>query len=123
MPPNPQNPANIALFDGSKSMKKVRIKYYRYFRSHLCVRRFTGIETKFAGSSCNDVVTVENTVGVIFSGHFDKKIRMWDARTYKEQQGIEVQGKVTSLDISRGISVFLCTSISVSYETFSRRVE
>lgn len=45
-------------------------------------------------------MTVDNTVGVIFSGHFDKKIRMWDARTYKEQQGIEVQGKVTSLDIS-----------------------
>ncbi|KAF4533207.1 hypothetical protein B566_EDAN001749 [Ephemera danica] len=41
-------------------------------RSRACV------ETKFAGSSCNDVVTSE--AFSFISGHFDKRIRFWDAR-------------------------------------------
>ncbi|KAF4529582.1 hypothetical protein B566_EDAN017871 [Ephemera danica] len=36
------------------------------------------VETKFAGSSCNDVVTSE--AFSFISGHFDKRIRFWDAR-------------------------------------------
>ncbi|KAJ8946512.1 hypothetical protein NQ318_004647 [Aromia moschata] len=38
------------------------------------------IETKFAGSSCNDLVTVDSAGSIIISGHFDKSIRFWDSR-------------------------------------------
>jgi len=63
---------------------------------------FLGIETKFAGSSCNDLVTSETIGTTIMSGHFDKKIRFWDTRTETPHTEIEVQGRVTSLDLSRG---------------------
>lgn len=66
-----------------------------------------GIETKFAGSSCNDLVTMDSAGTVIFSGHFDKKIRLWDARADNKPKEIEVQGKVTSLDLSRGRQKFI----------------
>lgn len=67
----------------------------------------SGIETKFAGSCCNDLVTMDSAGTVIFSGHFDKRIRMWDTRTDLKPREIEVQGKVTSLDLSRGIVLFI----------------
>lgn len=59
------------------------------------------IETKFAGSSCNDLVTTDSST--IVSGHFDKKIRFWDTRTSDSSSNdILLQGKVTSLDLSKG---------------------
>lgn len=61
-----------------------------------------GIETKFAGSSCNDLVTSETIGTTIMSGHFDKRIRFWDTRAETPHTEIEVQGRVTSLDLSRG---------------------
>jgi autophagy-related protein 16 len=58
-------------------------------------------ETKFAGSSCNDLVTTDSST--IISGHFDKKIRFWDTRTADSSSNdIVLQGKVTSLDLSKG---------------------
>ncbi|KAF0764775.1 autophagy-related protein 16-1 [Aphis craccivora] len=59
------------------------------------------VETKFAMSSCNDLVTSETVGTTIMSGHFDKRIRFWDTRTEKPHTEIEVQGRVTSLDLSR----------------------
>ena len=56
------------------------------------------MKTLFAGSSCNDAVTVDSQC--IISGHFDKKIRFWDIRVDQTQCEILLQGKVTSLDIS-----------------------
>lgn len=64
-------------------------------RSRACV------ETKFAGSSCNDLVIMDGTGSNIISGHFDKRIRIWDTRNDLVPKEIEVQGKVTSLDLSR----------------------
>lgn len=62
------------------------------------------IETKFAGSSCNDVVTTDGAGSTIISGHFDKKIRFWDTRSSESiSNEIELQGKVTSLDLSKGM--------------------
>jgi autophagy-related protein 16 len=58
------------------------------------------MKTLFAGSSCNDAVTVDSQC--IISGHFDKKIRFWDIRVDQTQCEILLQGKVTSLDISAG---------------------
>jgi autophagy-related protein 16 len=57
-----------------------------------------GAKTLFAGSSCNDLVTMDSQL--IISGHLDKKIRFWDARMDNTQSEILLQGKITSLDIS-----------------------
>ncbi|XP_073993412.1 autophagy-related 16 [Rhodnius prolixus] len=71
-------------------------------RSRACV------ETKFAGSSCNDVVNSDSAGTTIISGHFDKKIRFWDTRTEQNINEIVVQGRVTSLDLSRDAKTLLC---------------
>nr|CAD7392403.1 unnamed protein product [Timema cristinae] len=60
-----------------------------------------GINTKFAGSSCNDLVTSDGSGSTIISGHFDKTIRFWDMRADSHINEISLQGKVTSLDLSR----------------------
>ena len=67
------------------------------------------ISTKFAGSSCNDLVTSDQVVPtlrsvcfnvvnvkVIISGHFDKKVRLWDNRSSSSEPMNElvVGGKV-----------------------------
>ncbi|CAH1405664.1 unnamed protein product [Nezara viridula] len=68
------------------------------------------IETKFAGSCCNDLVISDSAGTTIISGHFDKKIRCWDTRTSdSNKREILVQGKVTSLDMGReGNTVLAC---------------
>uniref|UniRef100_A0A8D8DWH7 Autophagy-related protein 16-1 n=1 Tax=Culex pipiens TaxID=7175 RepID=A0A8D8DWH7_CULPI len=64
-------------------------------------------ETKFAGSSCNDLVTTDSSS--IISGHFDKKIRFWDTRTADcTGNDIPMQGKITSLDLSKDSKFLLC---------------
>ncbi|KAK6628023.1 hypothetical protein RUM44_010505 [Polyplax serrata] len=65
------------------------------------------IETKFAGSSCNDLVTSDSAGSTIISGHFDKKIRFWDARADSSVNDILLNGKVTSLDLSRDATYLL----------------
>ncbi|XP_060802098.1 autophagy-related protein 16-1 isoform X4 [Amyelois transitella] len=65
------------------------------------------IETKFAGSSCNDLVTSDGAGSTIISGHFDKRIRFWDIRTEMSSNDIMLQGKVTSLDLSRDSNYLL----------------
>ena len=57
-----------------------------------------GIKTLFAGSSCNDLVTLDSSS--IVSGHVDKKIRFWDVRADPAQSEIVLQGKISSLDVS-----------------------
>lgn len=59
-----------------------------------------GISTKFAGSSCNDLVCVGGA-SCFISGHFDKKARFWDMRSDSPTQEVSLPGKITSLDISR----------------------
>ncbi|XP_049870663.1 autophagy-related protein 16-1 isoform X2 [Pectinophora gossypiella] len=70
-------------------------------RSRMCT------ETKFAGSSCNDLVTSDGAGSTIISGHFDKRIRFWDIRTEMSANHIMLQGKVTSLDLSRDSNFLL----------------
>ncbi|XP_067851641.1 autophagy-related protein 16-1-like isoform X2 [Heptranchias perlo] len=55
------------------------------------------VKTVFAGSSCNDIVCTEQCV---MSGHFDKKIRFWDIRTESIVREMELQGRITALDLS-----------------------
>lgn len=69
---------------------------------HFHLKLISGIETKFAGSSCNDLVTSDGAGSTIISGHFDKRIRFWDTRAESSSNDIVLQGKVTSLDLSRG---------------------
>ncbi|KAF6213159.1 hypothetical protein GE061_010874 [Apolygus lucorum] len=71
-------------------------------RSRSCV------DTKFAGSCCNDVVISDSSGTTIISGHYDKKIRFWDTRTNQNLSEILVQGKVTSLDLDRDGKTLLC---------------
>uniref|UniRef100_A0A8C5CPU7 ATG16 autophagy related 16-like 1 (S. cerevisiae) n=1 Tax=Gadus morhua TaxID=8049 RepID=A0A8C5CPU7_GADMO len=61
-------------------------------RSKVCMK------TVFAGSSCNDIVCTEQCV---MSGHFDKKVRFWDIRAESIVRELELQGRVTSLDLSQ----------------------
>ncbi|GLV40291.1 Autophagy-related 16 [Carabus blaptoides fortunei] len=68
------------------------------------------IETKFAGSSCNDLVTSDGAGSTIISGHFDKRIRFWDARSESCANDIVLQGKVTSLDLTRDCN-YLCACV------------
>lgn len=65
------------------------------------------IKTLFAGSSCNDLVTLDSQS--IISGHLDKKIRFWDARADPTQSEILLQGKITSLDVSANRNYLLAS--------------
>ncbi|XP_076222119.1 autophagy-related protein 16-1-like isoform X2 [Nomia melanderi] len=65
------------------------------------------IETKFAGSSCNDLVTSDGEGSTIISGHFDQRIRFWDTRVESSSNDILLEGKVTSLDLSRDANYLL----------------
>ncbi|XP_029473280.1 autophagy-related protein 16-1 isoform X3 [Rhinatrema bivittatum] len=60
-------------------------------RSKVCIK------TVFTGSSCNDIVCTEQCV---MSGHFDKKIRFWDIRTESIVRELELQGRITALDLN-----------------------
>lgn len=75
-------------------MKRKNVAFYNV--------SFEGIRTMFAGSSCNDLVTSDLIGSNVISGHFDKCIRFWDTRTDASPNKIELQGKITSLDLSPG---------------------
>lgn len=79
-----------------------------------------GISTKFAGSSCNDLVTIDGVQ--ILSGHFDKRIRFWDQRSESSHNEIVLQGKVTSLDLSRDRNYLLACSRDDSLVTIDLRM-
>ncbi|XP_046672620.1 autophagy-related protein 16-1 isoform X2 [Homalodisca vitripennis] len=64
-------------------------------------------QTNFVGSSCNDLVTSDGAGTTIISGHFDKTIRFWDMRNEGSTNRIEVNGRVTSLDLSRDAKYLL----------------
>ncbi|CAJ1066422.1 autophagy-related protein 16-1 isoform X2 [Xyrichtys novacula] len=70
-------------------------------RSKVCMK------TVFAGSSCNDIVCTEQCV---MSGHFDKKVRFWDIRSESIVRELELQGRVTSLDLNHDRSELLTCS-------------
>ena len=53
------------------------------------------------GHSCHDLVTLQGTA--IVSGHFDKKVRFWDSRQDSSSTEIQLQGRLTSLDLTQGM--------------------
>ncbi|XP_065371314.1 autophagy-related protein 16 isoform X2 [Calliphora vicina] len=74
------------------------------------LRSIACIETKFAGSSCNDLVTTDSLGSTIISGHYDKKIRFWDIRTEKQADDVLMNAKITSLDLSKDCNYLICST-------------
>uniref|UniRef100_A0A9J2PJG1 Autophagy-related protein 16 domain-containing protein n=2 Tax=Ascaris lumbricoides TaxID=6252 RepID=A0A9J2PJG1_ASCLU len=70
----------------------------------VCARTF------FPGSTVLDIVSNDKQCGMIVSGHFDKKVRMWDARSEEPVSMVQLGGKVTSLAISSDCLYLLCSS-------------
>lgn len=71
-------------------------------RSKACISTF------LPASSCNDLVCLDN---LIISGHFDKKIRIYDTRSGPQPTSeIQCNGRITSVDLSRtGQNLLACT--------------
>ncbi len=67
------------------------------------------INTLHPGSSVNDLVCLSDYQ--IVSGHYDKKLRLYDVRAGTQPTGeVELGGRVTSVDLSRsGTQVLACT--------------
>lgn len=65
-------------------------------------------KTIFAGSSCNDLVTLHGTT--VVSGHFDKRVRFWDTRgsTDSSVNEILLEGRLTSLCLTPDRTSLLC---------------
>ncbi|XP_065576022.1 autophagy-related protein 16-1-like isoform X2 [Artemia franciscana] len=72
------------------------------------LRQKSCISTKLTVSSCNDIAVLVG--GTIVSGHFDKKIRFWDERTDASHNDILLNGKITSLDVSKDSNTILACS-------------
>ena len=60
-----------------------------------------GVRTLFAGSKCHDLAIIDAT-GTIASGHFDKKIRIWDPFTDVCRVEVSCDAAVTSLFYNAG---------------------
>ncbi|XP_051881654.1 autophagy-related protein 16-1-like [Pristis pectinata] len=58
-------------------------------------------------SRCSDIVCSDYC---IISGHFDKKVRLWDSRSGSQTDVIALQEKVTSLDINQDRTQLLSCS-------------
>ncbi|XP_052104661.1 autophagy-related protein 16-1-like isoform X1 [Mytilus californianus] len=82
--------------------------------------RIACIKTIFAGSSCNDLVTLQGSN--IISGHFDKRLRFWDSRTDSSNTEIILQGRLTSLDLSTDRSQLLCCTRDDSLKVIDLRM-
>lgn len=70
-----------------------------------------GVKTIFAGSSCNDLVTLHDNN--IVSGHFDKRVRFWDIRSDSSTNEIMLQGRLTSLNLAPGRYLWHSVSVQV----------
>jgi hypothetical protein len=60
-----------------------------------------GTQTLFAGSKCHDLV-ITDAAGTIISGHFDKKIRIWDLYVDKCRFELKFDAAITSLSYNNG---------------------
>lgn len=86
-----------------------------------CVIFSAGVSTKFAGSSCNDLVTLNDSTTVL-SGHYDKRVRFWDVRKDSPTQEVCLPGKITSLDISTDQNFLLAAVRDDSIEILDLRM-
>ncbi len=63
---------------------------------------FSGTRALPAGSKCHDLVVID-AAGTIISGHFDKKIRIWDTYTDKCRTELQYNAVITSLSHNAGM--------------------
>ncbi|KAL8559220.1 hypothetical protein ACOMHN_040344 [Nucella lapillus] len=78
------------------------------------------VKTIFAGSSCNDLVTLHGNH--IISGHFDKRVRFWDTRSDNSTNEIMLQGRLTSLSLAPDRSQLLCCTRDDSMKIIDLRM-
>ncbi|XP_076454053.1 autophagy-related protein 16-1-like [Babylonia areolata] len=78
------------------------------------------VKTIFAGSSCNDLVTLHGNH--IVSGHFDKRVRFWDTRSDTSTNEIMLQGRLTSLSLAPDRSQLLCCTRDDSMKIIDLRM-
>ncbi|KAK7484249.1 hypothetical protein BaRGS_00024498 [Batillaria attramentaria] len=78
------------------------------------------VKTIFAGSSCNDLVTLHGNN--IVSGHFDKRVRFWDTRSDSSTNEIMLQGRLTSLHLAPDRSRLLCCTRDDSMKIIDLRM-
>ncbi|CAD6193968.1 unnamed protein product [Caenorhabditis auriculariae] len=69
------------------------------------------LKTYFPGSTVLDIVSCRGTTTSSFiSGHYDKKVRFWDSRQMEPLRTVEMEQRVTSLDISLDGQQLLCST-------------
>ncbi|XP_025079810.1 autophagy-related protein 16-1-like [Pomacea canaliculata] len=78
------------------------------------------VKTIFAGSSCNDLVTLHDNN--IVSGHFDKRVRFWDIRSDSSTNEIMLQGRLTSLNLAPDRNSLLCCTRDDSIKILDLRM-
>ncbi|XP_005111845.1 autophagy-related protein 16-1 [Aplysia californica] len=78
-------------------------------------------KTIFAGSSCNDLVTLHGTS--IISGHFDKRVRFWDTRGADTSiNEILLEGRLTSLCLAPDRTQLLCCLKEIGLKVIDLRM-
>ena len=60
-----------------------------------------GIRTLLIGSKCHDLVVMDAT-GTLISGHYDKKIRIWDPNDDRCRTELDYDASITSLAFNDG---------------------
>lgn len=78
--------------------------------------------TYLAGSSCNDVVTTDQSGECVASGHFDKKLRFYDTRSGSSANfELTLGGRITSLDTPLDKNSILCCTKDHTLEIVDMR--
>ena len=62
---------------------------------------YEGIQTLFVGSKCHDIV-IADANGTMISGHYDKKIRIWDPFSNQCRSELPFDSVITSLSYNNG---------------------
>lgn len=76
--------------------------HWRFAIDNINISIVLGSRTLFAGSKCHDLV-VTDAAGSIISGHYDKKLRIWDTYTDKCRLELQYTAAITSLSYFAGL--------------------
>ena len=71
------------------------------------------------GSTCHDLVIID-AAGTIVSGHFDKKVRIWDPFTHKCRTELIYDASITSLSYNESIKILLMERIMLKFLFYFR---
>nr|XP_039271824.1 autophagy-related protein 16-1-like [Styela clava]XP_039271825.1 autophagy-related protein 16-1-like [Styela clava]XP_039271826.1 autophagy-related protein 16-1-like [Styela clava] len=80
------------------------------------------VKTYLAGSSCNDVVTTDQSGECVASGHFDRKLRFYDTRSGSSATSeMSLGGRITSLDTPLDKNYVVCCTKDHTLEIIDLR--